>query len=81
MYVCMLVCTCVCIFVCMYVCICVCLYALCIQIFQKRLSWLIVEPNGTLGIVIMSDSAPAKIVTVWPWHYDEPVIYIMESQS
>ena len=30
------------------------------------------EPKGTLGIVIISDNAPAKVVTVWPWHYDEP---------
>ena len=24
----------------------------------------------------MSDNAPAKVVTVWPWHYDEPALYI-----
>ena len=41
---------------------------------------LILEPKGTLGIVIMSDNAPAKFVTVWPWHYDEPALYIMQSQ-
>ena len=80
MYVCWYVRVYVYLYVCMYVYVYVCMHA-CIQIFQKRLSWLIVEPNGTSGIVIMSDSAPAKVVTVWPWHYDEPVIYIMESQS
>ena len=29
------------------------------------------EPKGTFGIVIMNDNAPAKVVTIWPWHYDE----------
>ena len=29
----------------------------------------ILEPKGTLGTVIMSDNASAKVVTVWPWHY------------
>ena len=38
----------------------------------------ILKPKGTLGIVIMSDNAPAKVVTVWPWHYDEPALYIMQ---
>ena len=23
---------------------------------------------------------PVKFVTVWPWHYDEPALYIMQSQ-
>ena len=35
------------------------------------------EPKGTLGIVVMSDDAPAKVVTVWPWHYDEPALYLL----
>ena len=38
----------------------------------------ILEPKGTLGIVIYtSDKAPAKVVTAWPWHYDEPAIHIL----
>ena len=37
---------------------------------KKKLSLSIVnEPKGTLSIVIMNDNAPAKVVTVWPWHY------------
>ena len=40
----------------------------------------IVEPKGTMGIVIMSGNAPAKVVTVWPRHYDEPALYILQSQ-
>ena len=39
------------------------------------------EPKGTLGIVIMSNNAPVKVLAVWPWHYGEPALYIMESQS
>ena len=27
------------------------------------------EPKGTLGTVIMSDNAPATVVTALPWHY------------
>ena len=38
------------------------------------------KTKGTLGIVIMSDNAPAKVVTVSPWHYGEPALYIMQSQ-
>ena len=34
------------------------------------------EPKGTVGTVIMSDNAPAKIVTVWPWHYGGPALYM-----
>ena len=30
--------------------------------------------------VIMSDNAPATVVTVWLWHYDEPALYILQSQ-
>ena len=40
----------------------------------------ILEPKGTLGIVVMSDNAPAKVVTVWLWHYDEPALDILQSQ-
>ena len=40
----------------------------------------ILEPKGTLGTVIMSDNRPAKVFTVWPWHYDEPALYILQSQ-
>ena len=40
----------------------------------------ILEPKGTLGMVIMSDNVPAKVTTVWPWHYDEPALYIMQGQ-
>ena len=28
--------------------------------------WSVLEPKGTLGTVIMSDNAPAKVVSVWP---------------
>ena len=41
---------------------------------------LILEPKITLGIVILSDNAPAKVVTVWPWHYDKPALYSLQSQ-
>ena len=34
----------------------------------------ILEPKGALGIVIMNDIASVKVVTVWPLHYDEPVL-------
>ena len=26
----------------------------------------------------MCDNAPAKVVTVWLWHYDEPALHIMQ---
>ena len=40
------------------------------------------EPKGILGIVILNDNnAPAKVVTVLPWHDDQPALYIMQSQS
>ena len=38
------------------------------------------EPKGTASTVIMTDNAQAKVVTVWPWHYDEPALFIMQSQ-
>ena len=45
-------------------------FVIVIQLFKKKLSLSIVnEPKGTLSIVIMNDNAPAKVVTVWPWHY------------
>ena len=25
----------------------------------------------------MSDNTPAKFLTVWPWHHDEPALYIL----
>ena len=25
----------------------------------------------------MSDNTPAKFITVWPWHHDEPALYIL----
>ena len=25
----------------------------------------------------MSDNMPAKFITVWPWHHDEPAFYIL----
>ena len=37
----------------------------------------ILEPKGTVGTVIMSDNTPAKVAIVWPWHYDDPALYIM----
>ena len=48
----------------------------CIQLSKK---WSV---NGRywnrieLWVQSMSDNAPAKVVTVWPWHYDEPALYI-----
>ena len=30
-----------------------------------------------MGIAIMSDNAPVKFITVWPWHHDEPALYIL----
>ena len=36
--------------------------------------------KGLRGAVIMSYNAPAKFITVWPWHYGEPARYIMQSQ-
>ena len=47
--------------------------------FQKG-SIIDTEPKGTLGIVVLSDNAPAKVVTTWPWQYDEPAVYVMQSQ-
>ena len=35
----------------------------------------ILEPKGAVGIVIMSDNTPTKLITVWPWHRDEPALY------
>ena len=32
------------------------------------------------GTVILSDNESARVVTVWPWHYDEPALCIMQSQ-
>ena len=25
----------------------------------------------------MSDNLPAKFIAVWPWHHDEPALYIL----
>ena len=25
----------------------------------------------------MNDNTPAKFVTVWPWHHDEPALYML----
>ena len=40
----------------------------------------ILEPKGTLGRAIISDNALAKVATLWPWHYDEPALYILQIQ-
>ena len=29
----------------------------------------------------MNDNAPMKVVTVWPWHYGEPALYILHFLS
>ena len=29
----------------------------------------------------MSDNAPAKFVTMWPWHFNEPALYIMKDNA
>ena len=42
------------------------------KVFQSQ--WSILEPKGTLGVVITTDNATAKVVTVWPWHYGEPAV-------
>ena len=41
------------------------------------------ELKGTLGIhvVIMSDKVPARFVAFRLWHYDEPALYIVQSQN
>ena len=40
------------------------------------------ELKETLGTVMVSDNAPAKIIILYdvPWHYDEPALYIFQSQ-
>ena len=55
-------------------------YSAVIQLFKKGChdQWLILGPKGTLGTVKMSDNAPVKVVTVWPCHYDEPALYILQ---
>ena len=47
------------------------------QLFKKGFHshYSIPESKGTLDTVItVSDYAPAKVVTVWPWHYNEPAL-------
>ena len=49
-----------------------------IQLFRNRLSWSNVDTvtARNFGYTRNEYDAPAKFVTVWPCHYDEPALFI-----
>ena len=43
-------------------------------------SQILVLTERDFGYSIISDNMPVKVVTVWPLHYDEPALDILQSQ-